>query len=149
MVALQQSSIDVNAVLRDIATDATGGIDLFIGTVRNHAGGKPVGRLEYSAYHPMAMDILEEIEREVRARWPVHNVIMIHRVGTLSVGDVAVVTAVAAAHRAEAFDACRFAIERVKADVPIWKKEFGPGDADGEWKANAVQGERTGGVRDE
>lgn len=148
MVAIQKHPIDLHTVLRDICTDATGGIDLFVGTVRNHAGGKPVERLEYTAYQPMAMEIMEQIESELRARWPVHNVMIIHRIGTLAVGDVAVVTAVAASHRAEAFEACRFAIERVKADVPIWKKEFGPGDTEGEWKANVHLSAGTRGARE-
>ncbi len=145
MVAIQTFKIDVHSVLRELRSDATGGIDLFVGTVRNHAGGKPVARLEYTAYRPMAMEILEKIEAEIRARWPVHNVILIHRVGTLAVGDVAVVTAVAASHRAEAFEACRYAIERIKADVPIWKKEFGPDDPEGAWKSNVSLGEGAGG----
>lgn len=148
MVRLQEFAIDIGDVFRDIRTGPTGGIDLFVGTVRDHADGKPVARLEYTAYVPMAEEIMRDIERELRARWQVHSVIMIHRIGTLAVGDIAVVTAVGANHRAEAFEACRFAIERVKADVPIWKKEFGPGDARGEWKANVAADEGRRGRRE-
>jgi len=148
MVAIQQYAIDVKAVLRDIRTDAAGGIDLFVGTVRNHSGDRPVVRLEYTAYQPMALEIMKQIESEIRSRWPVHKVVIVHRVGTLAVGDVAVVTAVAASHRSEAFEACRFAIERVKADVPIWKKEFGPGETEGEWKANIPLSAGTSGARE-
>jgi molybdopterin synthase catalytic subunit len=124
MVAIRDSAIDLNEVLRSIGTDATGGIDVFVGTVRNHSDGKQVEKLEYSAYAPMAEEIMQRVEREIREKWDVHNVIILHRVGTLAIGDIAVVTAVAATHRAEAFEACRYAIERVKADAPIWKKEF-------------------------
>jgi molybdopterin synthase catalytic subunit len=123
VIKITDIPVDVDAVLREIGTPASGGIDLFIGTVRNHSGGKAVSALEYSAYVPMAEELMRRIESEIRSRWPVHNVMMIHRIGILNVGDVAVVTAVSAAHRAEAFEACRHAIERIKADVPIWKKE--------------------------
>ncbi|MEW6512121.1 MAG: molybdenum cofactor biosynthesis protein MoaE [Bacteroidota bacterium] len=137
MIALCDTPIDPGAVLGEIASPASGGIDIFIGTVRDASDGATVTRLEYTAYEPMAEDIMRSIEEEIRSRWEVHNVILIHRIGVLSVGDVAVVTAVAAAHRTEAFEACRFAIERIKADVPIWKKEFGPGGVEGRWMANA------------
>ena len=123
MISITDIPIDVASVLRKVGTPASGGIDIFIGTVRNRSEGKAVSALEYSAYVPMAEDLMRRIEQEIRSRWPIHNVIMVHRVGTLNVGDVAVVTAVSAAHRGEAFEACRHAIERIKADVPIWKKE--------------------------
>jgi len=134
MVSVTEHAIDPQVALRSLGNPATGGIDLFIGTVRDHDNGRPVEAIEYSAYVPMAEETMQRIESELRARWPVENVLMIHRVGTLQVGEVAVLVAVGAAHRAEAFDACRFAIEQIKADVPIWKKEFAKGEPIGAWK---------------
>ena len=115
--------------------DAVGGagygaVVTFQGVVRDHARGHAVGRLEYEAYEPMARAQLEAIVREVEeahggaVRAAVH-----HRVGVLEVGDVAVVIVTASAHRAEAFDACRRVIDRLKEDVPIWKREEGPDGA--------------------
>jgi len=135
MVSVTEQAIDPHVALRSLGTPATGGIDLFIGTVRDNDSGRPVEAIEYSAYVPMAEETMQRIESELRARWTVENVLMIHRVGTLRVGEIAVLVAVGAAHRAEAFDACRFAIEQIKADVPIWKKEFAKGEVNGAWKS--------------
>lgn len=126
MIAITDQPIEVSPVLREIASAATGGIDLFIGTVRDTNEGKAVGSIEYTAYVPMAEEELRRIESEIRARWPVENVALVHRIGLLRVGEISVLTVVGAPHRAAAFEACRYAIERVKADVPIWKKEFAP-----------------------
>jgi len=136
MVSVTEHAIDPQAALRSLGTRATGGIDLFIGTVRDNDSGRAVDAIEYSAYIPMAEEMMQRIEKELCSRWHVESVLMIHRVGTLQVGEVAVLVAVGAAHRAEAFEACRFAIERIKADVPIWKKEFAKGEADGTWKSH-------------
>ena len=125
MISLSTTTIDVPAVLEAISTPESGGIDVFIGTVRNQSKGKSVQRLEYSAYVPMAEKLMAQIEGEIRDRWPVHRVVLIHRIGSLEIGDVAVVTAISSAHRRDAFEACRYAIERIKSVVPIWKKEFG------------------------
>ena len=127
MVSVSGRVIDAAQVLRDIATPGTGGIDLFIGTVRDNNEGKPVASIDYTAYVPMAEEVLRRIEEEIRARWPVENVILIHRIGLLRVGEISVLTAVGSPHRAASFEACRHAIERIKADLPVWKKEFPPG----------------------
>ena len=126
MVAITTGAIDPAEVMREIATPGTGGIDLFVGTVRDNNEGKAVASIEYTAYVPMAEELLRRIEAEIRERWPVENVVLLHRIGLLAVGEVSVLTAVAAPHRAAAFEACRHAIERIKADVPIWKKEIAP-----------------------
>lgn len=135
MVSVSDHPIDPQSALRSLGTPATGGIDLFIGTVRDNDGIRTVEAIEYAAYVPMAEETMRRIEDELRSRWRVEGVVMIHRVGTLHVGEIAVLVAVGAAHRAEAFDACRFAIERIKADVPIWKKEFAEGESTGLWKS--------------
>jgi len=124
VVAVSQTSIDVEQIIRAVSTPRSGGIDVFIGTVRNHSQGKRVRQLEYTAYVPMAEKLMAEIEKEIRGKWIVDGVALVHRIGLLKIGDVAVVTAVSAPHRKEAFEACRYAIDRIKDVVPIWKKEF-------------------------
>ncbi len=123
MVAITQLPIDVEQITRGISSPRAGGIDVFIGVVRNHSRGKRVRQLEYSAYVPMAEKLMAGIEQELRTKWVVENVALVHRIGVLQVGEVAVVTAVSAAHRDTAFEACRYAIDRVKTIVPIWKRE--------------------------
>jgi molybdopterin synthase catalytic subunit/molybdopterin converting factor small subunit len=103
--------------------DGVGGVVTFTGTVRSHNLGKIVTRLEYSAYAPMACKEMELIAHEALQQWPLVDVQILHRVGVLQVGDIAVQIAVAGAHRAEPFAACRWVIDALKARVPIWKKE--------------------------
>jgi molybdopterin synthase catalytic subunit len=114
--------LDPEAVVAAVSHDGAGGITSFTGQVRVHSRDQVIERLEYEAYAPMAVRVMDaiasEIEAETGAQVRIH-----HRVGTLKVGEIAVVIAASAAHRAEAFDACRAAIERLKQDVPIWKKE--------------------------
>lgn len=104
--------------------DGVGGVVTFVGTVRRENRGKSVTRLEYTAYAPLAISEMEAIAAEAMARWPLRDVQVLHRVGVLEVGDVAVQIAVAAGHRAEAFAACAWVIDAIKARVPIWKKEW-------------------------
>jgi molybdopterin synthase catalytic subunit len=124
MVSITQHPIEVPPILASVHTRHSGAIDCFIGTVRNHSQGKRVKAMEYTSYIEMGEKLMRQIEEEMQRKWTLHNVVLIHRVGMLQVGDVAVVTAVSSSHRAEAFEACRYAIDRIKADVPIWKKEF-------------------------
>ena len=105
-------------------TDGVGGIATFVGLVRKHNRGKTVVRLEYSAYAPMAIAEMEAIAAEALETWPLLDVRILHRVGTLEIGDIAVQIAVASAHRGECFDACRWVIDALKARVPIWKREL-------------------------
>ncbi|MBJ6763219.1 molybdopterin converting factor subunit 1 [Myxococcaceae bacterium JPH2] len=111
-------------VVDAVAGESAGGLVTFSGAVRNQTRGRRVLRLEYEAYAPMAEQKLAEIGDEVAVRWPGTRLAIVHRVGTLVPGELAVVIAAAAAHRAEAFRGCEHAIERLKQDVPIWKKEF-------------------------
>jgi molybdopterin synthase catalytic subunit len=124
MVQIVTKSIDVQEIIDGISSHRAGGTDVFIGSVRNHSQGRRVRELEYSAYVPMAEKLMAEIEDDLRRKWIVDGVALVHRIGLLKVGEVAVVTAVSAQHRGEAFEACRYAIDRIKAVVPIWKKEF-------------------------
>jgi molybdopterin synthase catalytic subunit len=100
-----------------------GGTCVFLGTVRDRSERGDVTGLTYEAWEDLALRRLEELGEELFAAWPLRRVAVIHRHGELAIGDVSVAIAVAAEHRAEAFEACRHAIERLKVDVPIWKKE--------------------------
>ena len=122
MVRLVRDPIDVAALHATLPQD--GALCLFLGVVRNENGGRPVRYLEYEAYEEMALPLMEEIESETRRRWPVTDVRLVHRLGRLEIGEPSVAVAVSSPHRNEAFAACRFAIDTLKAKVPIWKKEF-------------------------
>ncbi len=124
MNSIISDPIDVLSVVNSVKTDDAGGIDIFIGTTRNHSGGRAVTRLEYEAYVPMAIRCMDDIEREATTRWNLRKVSIVHRVGGVGIGEASVVIAVSAAHRDEAFQACRFLIDRLKEVVPIWKREF-------------------------
>jgi molybdopterin synthase catalytic subunit len=116
-----------------------GAVVLFSGTVRDHAEGRQdVQRLEYEAYEEMVVPKLAEIAAEARARWPMTGrVVLVHRIGTLELGESSVVVAVSSPHRAEAFAAARYAIDALKVSVPVWKREVW---AEGsEWATNAQQ----------
>ena len=101
-----------------------GGIDVFIGTVRNATKGKAVMRLEFEAYETMALREMQKIAEQASDKWPVQKIFIHHRTGVLQIGEIPVIIAVAAAHRAAAFDACRYIIDTLKETVPIWKKEI-------------------------
>lgn len=103
-----------------------GGIDLFLGAVRDHNDGRAVTRLEYHAYVSMAEKEMRRIAEEIERELPGVKLAALHRIGSLAVGDLAVVCAAGAVHRGEAFQACRALIDRIKHRVPIWKREHGP-----------------------
>jgi molybdopterin synthase catalytic subunit len=123
MVRLQREPIRVEQVADSFAAAGDGAVAFFVGTVRDNNGGRKVLRLEYHAYPEMAEAEMARIEKEALARFGVTSVVLIHRVGMLQIGEASVLVAAASPHRAQAFDACRFAIEMLKASVPIWKKE--------------------------
>lgn len=122
MVRLTRGPIDLAALLA--ASPADGAVCLFVGVVRHENSGRRVRHLEYEAYEDMALPLMEQIAAEAARRWPVSEVRMVHRLGRLEIGEPSVAVAVVSPHRAEAFAACRFAIDTLKASVPIWKKEF-------------------------
>lgn len=115
--------IDVTAVIAAVSHPAAGAIATFIGTTREENDGRRVLTLEYEAYPEMAVAEMRRIGEEARRRWPICDVAIAHRIGVVAIGEASVVIAVSSAHRAAAFDACRFAIDRLKGVVPIWKKE--------------------------
>lgn len=121
---ISDNVIDPRRVENLVADEASGALVTFAGTVRDHARGKPVTALEYEAYPPAAEKMLEQIGDEIFERWGIRNVAIQHRYGLLQIGETSVVIAVSSPHRDAAFEACRYAIERIKMIVPIWKREI-------------------------
>jgi molybdopterin synthase catalytic subunit len=119
---LRETPLDVAEVVAALDDDASGGLTLFVGRVRDHDSGKGVTGLDYSA-HPSALDRMREVCQRVADEYDVHGIAAVHRVGTLAIGDIAVVVATTTAHRGEAFDASRTLIDTLKAEVPIWKHQ--------------------------
>lgn len=126
MFALSAEALSIEAVVAAVSHPAAGGIDVFVGVVRDHNEGRAVTRLDYEAYPAMAVAEMERIGAEIVAETPGVRLAAVHRVGSLSVGDAAVVCAASAVHRGEAFRACKALIDAIKARVPVWKREHGP-----------------------
>jgi len=123
LVRVTDEALDPNEALGFVSDPAAGGTVLFSGTVRDQSDAGPVTGLEYEAWEERAAEQLHAIGDEVFEKWPVCRVALLHRIGRLSVGEVSVLVCCSAPHRAEAFEAARHGIERIKQDVPIWKKE--------------------------
>ncbi len=122
LVDIRETPLDVAEVLAALADRAAGGVDVFVGTVRDHDHDQGVTGLDYSA-HPTAMARLVEVAEQIAQKYDVIAVAAVHRVGRLAIGDAAVVVGTAAAHRGEAFEASRALIDELKATVPIWKHQ--------------------------
>lgn len=120
---LSEAPLELAEVVRAVDGPERGGLVTFTGTVRSETQGRRVRALSYEAYPGMAERAMAAIGQDIEGRWPGSRAAIVHRIGTLLPGDAAVVIAVSAPHRAAAFEGCRHAIERLKADVPIWKKE--------------------------
>jgi molybdopterin synthase catalytic subunit len=123
-ISIQRETVDVAALEDAVADPFAGAIVTFVGMTRRTNAGRNVLRLEYEAYEPMALSEMRKLAREAGERWQIVRIAITHRVGTVEIGETSVAIAVSAAHRAEAFEACRFAIDRLKEIVPIWKKEY-------------------------
>jgi len=123
-ILLGDAPIDVEQLGQEVANPAAGAIVTFTGTTRRDNVGRRVLRLEYEAYEPMALSEMRKLAEEAGQRWEIVRIAIRHRIGVVEVGETSVAIAVAAVHRAEAFEACRFAIDRLKEVVPIWKKEY-------------------------
>jgi molybdopterin synthase catalytic subunit len=123
MVRIDDQPLDPAEALAFVAHPGAGGTVLFSGTVRDHSAAGSVTGLEYEAWEEMAQARMRSIGREILERWPICRVAVLHRTGPLDVGEISVLVCCSAPHRAEAFDAARHGIERIKQDVPIWKKE--------------------------
>ena len=124
MFAIVEGKIDVGAMIEDARRPDCGAVSTFVGTTRvDEAGPNAVEYLEYEAYRPMADQKLEEIGAEIEARWDVGHVAIVHRIGRVDPGEASVAIVVATPRRGPAFEASRYAIERIKEIVPIWKRE--------------------------
>ncbi|MEE9281228.1 MAG: molybdenum cofactor biosynthesis protein MoaE [Myxococcota bacterium] len=121
---VQSAPLSMDALLVRVVGPDCGGVVTFSGVVRNRARGEAIDYLVYEAYAPLAEKELRMILGQVRERWPDVRLALCHRIGRLEIGDAAVMIAAASPHRADAFEACRFAIDSLKQTVPIWKKEF-------------------------
>jgi molybdopterin synthase catalytic subunit len=130
LVAIVDAPLSLDALVARVSADQAlrgegcGAVATFVGVVRAQNAGRVVQGLAYEAYEPLATRAFERIRREISAEWPGAHVGIHHRIGRLDVGDASVIIAAGSAHRAEAFGACRYAIERVKQIAPIWKREY-------------------------
>lgn len=141
MYEIVSHPIDADSVSAAVARAGAGAIVTFIGTTRDHNDGRRVTRLEYEAYPEMALAEMRKIGDAARGRWPIEEVAIVHRIGVVPIGEASVVIAVSAGHRHAAFEACHFAIDRLKEVVPIWKKEHFEG---GEIWIGSQTGQRFG-----
>ena len=124
-IQLQPEPIEAGAATRFVSVPEAGGIAIFLGTTRaeRSADGGALVALDYEAYDVMALERMRDLARRARERWPVRRLAMLHRVGRVALAEPSVLIAVACPHRGEAFDVCRWLIDTLKAEVPIWKKE--------------------------
>ena len=135
-VGLQHAPLDVGAVSTFLQTPRAGGLNLFVGTTRQWTRGRETVRLEYEGYAPMALAEMERLAEAARERWPVLRVCLLHRLGVVPPAEASVVIGVATPHREAAFAACRYLIDTLKQQVPLWKQEV-YADGETEW----VQGD--------
>jgi molybdopterin synthase catalytic subunit len=126
---ITERPIAIESVLKTVATKSAGGTVCFIGTVRDTSRGRRVSKMELETARDLAEKDLDRITQSARTRFNVERIAVVHRVGKLRLGDVIVVIAVSAAHRGDAFKACKYIIDELKKSTPIWKKEFGEGRA--------------------
>ncbi len=131
MFLITNLTIDIASIL-STAHREDGAVATFMGTVRDHSGGRSVTALQYSVYAPMALKSFEQIADEVKAKWGVTHLSIVHRFGRLKVGEISVAVTAGSPHRREALAACAYAIDRIKTISPIWKKEF-YNDLEGIW----------------
>jgi molybdopterin synthase catalytic subunit len=124
MIRLVEQSIDPKEIIETVVSSASGAVVTFDGRVRDHSRGRRVTHLFYEAYVEMAEAELEKLRSQAMERWDLSGLAIVHRLGRLEVGETSVFIAATAAHRAEAFDACRSIIDTLKKTVPIWKKEY-------------------------
>jgi molybdopterin synthase catalytic subunit len=136
LCALIRTPIQTPEIVAQLKAPPDGAVVVFEGIVRNHSGHRATLYLEYEAYEPMALSRMREIGAEMREKFSIRRFAMVHRLGRLEIGETSVLIAVCSAHRAAAFDACRFGIDTLKRGAPIWKKEFFRDSAD--WAAGEI-----------
>ena len=123
-IQIKEEALNPQECLDFIATDTAGAMTSFVGTVRNQTRGSKVLKLDFEAYKPMAIKEMEKIAAYAQRKWQAEKIAIHHRVGSLQIGEIAVVIAVATPHRKASFEACEYCIDTLKETVPIWKKEF-------------------------
>lgn len=126
LFAVRSTPLDLNEALGAVQADEVGGLAIFVGTVRNHNDGRAITLLQYQAYESMAEKQMAKIAEGIAQEIPGVRLSALHRVGALKIGEAAVICVAASAHRDAAFRACRLLIDRIKEDVPVWKREHGP-----------------------
>ncbi len=135
-IAIQHEELDAGAVARFLYHPKAGGVDLFCGTTRQWTKEKETLELSYECYKPLAIKEMQALINKARAQWPVEKACMLHRLGVVPVAEASVIVGVSTPHRADAFDACRFLIDQLKVQVPIWKREH-YADGSTEWVQGA------------
>ena len=138
MIEITEKPLAPEAITQQVRRDTNGAVVTFLGTTRLYTEGRKVLSLEYEAYRPMADNKLDEIVKEITNLWDIQDVAVAHRLGHLEIGEISLVVAVASPHRQMAFEACQYAVDRIKQTVPIWKKEvFEDGEV---WIGSEEQG---------
>jgi molybdopterin synthase catalytic subunit len=140
MFSISEDPIDVERLLANVKDDSAGATILFLGTIRNHNEGYDVSAIYYEVYMRMAEDAMAKIEAEAIKRWNLKKFAAMHRIGNLKIGEVSVAIAVSSEHRAEAFEAARYAIDQIKSEVPIWKKEVINNGKEARWAQGTPMG---------
>ena len=132
-IEITQDELDLGKLYAFCLTEDSGAIDVFVGTVRNHFEGQKVDAMDYHGYPEMGEKVLKQIVESAHEKWPLNRVAVQHRLGLLQLKEASVIIAVSSPHRSEAFEACRYIIEEIKKDLPIWKKEYFTG-GEAQWK---------------
>jgi molybdopterin synthase catalytic subunit len=140
MFSISENPIDVEGLLANVKDDSAGATVLFLGTIRNHNEGYDVSAIYYEVYMRMAEEAMAKIEAEAIKRWNLKKFAAIHRIGNLKIGEVSVAIAVSSEHRAEAFEAASYAIDQIKSEVPIWKKEVINNGKEARWAQGTPMG---------
>jgi len=124
LIYITKNILNTTKYTEELSKESCGSILVFEGITREYTDGQKVTKLEYECYEPMAKLMLEEIEKEIFEKWEIHDIIIAHRVGIVDIGETSLVVSVSSAHRQASFEAIQYVINRLKKDVPIWKKEF-------------------------
>ncbi|XP_062516570.1 molybdopterin synthase catalytic subunit-like [Corticium candelabrum] len=134
-VLLTDEQLSINDATSFVVCSSTGAVSVFVGTTRDLFEGKKVVKLQYEAYTPMAVKKIKKVCQDIRVKWPVHRIAVLHRLGVVSVSEASVIIAISSIHRQEAIEAVHYCIDMLKAQVPIWKKELYE-DGNETWKEN-------------
>lgn len=135
-IEITSDPLDLSGILHFVLHESCGAAEIFIGTVRNQSEGRPVTGIHYHGYPEMGEKILERIVRYLLERWQVRAVAVKHRIGMLHLTEASVIIAVSSPHRAEAFEACRYVIEEIKKELPVWKQQYFKNGIN-EWKKSS------------